>query len=268
MPTKVILVVFDGCRPDALAQAATPTIDQLWRAGAYTWSAQTTVPSWTLPTHMSMFRAVTPIKHGVVDNTFQISANNFPSIVDVAHEAQRQTAMFYSWGELRDLAAHGSLDVSWFRNCATNLRTVDHDIASYAAAHLVAETPDFALVYFCESDLVGHEHGWMSAPYVAAVEHMDHALGHIVQSLRRAQLLEQFTWLILADHGGHDHTHGTAAPEDVTIPWILSGKGIKRAHALQTPVRIIDTAATIAYLLGLTIPAVWDGKPVWEAFDE
>jgi predicted AlkP superfamily pyrophosphatase or phosphodiesterase len=268
MPTKVILVVFDGCRPDALAQADTPAVDALWRAGAYTWSAQTVVPSWTLPTHMSMFRSVPPQKHGVQDNTFQVSAKAFPSIFDVAHEAKLKTAMFYSWEELRDLSAHGSLDASGFRNCATNRDTVDHAIAVQAAAHLIAERPDLTFVYLCESDLVGHEHGWMSTPYLAAIERMDHALDHVVQSLQQAHLLEQFTWLMLADHGGHDHTHGSAAPEDVTIPWLLSGKGIKCDHALQSPVQIVDTAATIAHLLGLTTPTAWEGQPVWDAFDE
>lgn len=82
--TKVILVVFDGCRPDALAQAHTPALETLWRAGAYSWSAQTVVPSWTLPTHMSMFRGVPPEKHGVQDNTFQAAPRAFPSIFDVA----------------------------------------------------------------------------------------------------------------------------------------------------------------------------------------
>ncbi len=217
---------------------------------------------------MSMFRSVPPQKHGVQDNTFQISANAFPSIFDVAHEAKLKTAMFYSWEELRDLSAHGSLDASSYRNCDANRDTVDHEIAGQAAAHLVVEQPDLTLVYLCESDLVGHDHGWMSPHYLAAIERMDRALGHVVQALQQALLLEHFTWLVLADHGGHDHTHGTADPEDVTIPWILSGRHIKRGHALQMPVQIVDTAATIAHLLGLTAPVVWDGQPVWDAFDE
>ncbi|MCD4684874.1 MAG: alkaline phosphatase family protein [Anaerolineae bacterium] len=267
MQTKVILIVFDGCRPDALAQAHTPTVDVLRRAGAYTWSAQTVVPSWTLPTHMSMFRGVSPEKHGVQDNKFRVSANAFPSIFDVAHQAQLKTAMFYSWEELRDLSAHGSLDASYYRNCAIDSSTVDRAIAEQAATHLAAEQPDLTLVYLCESDLVGHEHGWMSPHYLTAIERMDRALGCVVDTLEQAHLLAHFTCLVLADHGGHDHTHGSAAFEDTTIPWLLSGKHVKRSHEIQTPVRIIDTAATIAHLLGLTVPAVWDGQPVWDAFD-
>lgn len=267
MSTKVILVVFDGCRPDALEQAHTPTVDALWKAGAYTWSAQTVVPSWTLPTHMSMFRGVSPQTHGVQANTYQHSAAAFPSIMDVARHAQLQTAMFYSWEELRDLSAHGSLTMSYYRDCYTT-PNADWMIAEQAAGHLAAEQPDLSLVYFCESDLTGHEHGWMSAAYIAAIEHMDHALNHVVTTLQRAGLYDRFTWLVLADHGGHDHSHGSDHVEDITIPWILSGQGVKHDHAIQTPVRIVDTAATIAHLLGLALPNNWEGHPVWDALSE
>lgn len=267
MKTKVILVVFDGCRPDGLAQAHTPHVDCLWQNGAYSWSAQSVAPSWSLPTHMSMFRGVEPGRHGVLDNTFQPGAAAFPSMMDVAHAAGLSTAAFYSWEELRDLSAHGSLDVSYCRS-AYVAADADQLVAEQAAAHLVAEQPDLAFVYLCKTDLTGHDHGWMSAPYLAAVEYMDRALGHVLDALDTAGLRDQYALLLLADHGGHDHNHGTALPEDLTIPWILSGPRIKRGHAIQQPVRIMDTAATITHLLGLTLPDSWEGRPVMEALDE
>lgn len=267
MRSKVILVVFDGCRPDALAKANTPAVDALWQAGAYTWTAQTVVPSWTLPTHMSMFRGVSPQRHGVQENKFNPAAAAFPSIMDLARHNQLQTAMFYSWEELRDLSSHGSLTMSYYRDCYTT-PGVDQMIAEHAAAHLVTDQPDLSLVYFCESDLTGHDHGWMSDEYIAAVENMDRALLHVVTSLQNVGVYEQYTWLMLADHGGHDHSHGSDHIEDTTIPWILSGAGIKSGHAIQTPVRIIDTAATIAHVLGLALPSNWEGQPIWDAFCE
>lgn len=264
MRAKVVLVVFDGCRPDALAQAHTPAADSLWQTGVYTWSAQSVAPSWTLPTHLSMFRGVSPQQHGVQDNTFLPSASAFPSMFDVAHQAGLHTAMFYSWEELRDLSGHGSLDLGYYRSAYTN-HHYDRAIVEQATPTLIAEQPDLSFVYLCESDLVGHDYGWMSPEYIAAVEHMDAALGDMLDALDRAGLRDRFTWVLLADHGGHDHTHGTDAPEDLTIPWIVSGPHIKRGHAIQAPVRIMDTAATIAALLDLDCPPVWEGQPVREA---
>src|SRR5690606_40627490 len=85
--SPVVLIVFDGCRPDGLAQARTPHADSLWQRGAYTWRAQSVTPSYTLPTHNTMFRSVAPAKHGVVENTFNPAASAYPSILDAAHAA-------------------------------------------------------------------------------------------------------------------------------------------------------------------------------------
>jgi predicted AlkP superfamily pyrophosphatase or phosphodiesterase len=265
MISKILLVIFDGCRPDALWQARVPHVEQLWRGGAYTWNAQSVAPSFTLPAHMSMFRGVTPERHGVTDNSFQLSAVAFPSFVDIAHQHRRQTAMFYSWEQLRDLSAHGSLTVSYCRDGAVT-PDADQIVAEEAAALLARERPDLLVVYLAESDLVGHAAGWMSAAYLQAIERMDGALGLLLATLDEANLRDEYTVLFLSDHGGHEHTHGTASPEDLTIPWIISGPPIKAGYPLTTPVRIHDTAATIAHLLGVPRPDVWEGQPVWEAF--
>jgi predicted AlkP superfamily pyrophosphatase or phosphodiesterase len=267
MTPKIILVVFDGCRPDGLAQAHTPYVDALWQSGAYSWTAQSVAPSVTLPTHLSMFRGISPRQHGVTENTFRPSAAAFPSVMDVAHRAGLRTAMFYSWDELRDLSAPGSLDLSYYHQ-AYGVDDTDHTVAEQAAIHIVAEQPDLSLVYFGESDLAGHESGWMSPPYLGAIEDMDRALGRLITALDQAGQRDRFTWLFLADHGGHDHHHGSDSPEDLTIPWILSGPGAKKGHPIQSPVNIMDTAATIAHLLELSRPPVWEGAPVWDALDE
>lgn len=265
MKTNVLVVVFDGCRPDGLAQAHTPNVDSLWQAGAYTWTAQSIAPSITLPTHMSMWRGVTPNKHGIDTNTFKASAATYPSAIEIAHQARLSTAMFYSWEELRDLSAPGHLDMSYYRAAQPNDGT-DSLIADAAAVYLATRQPHLAFVYFGDTDLVGHAQGWMSAPYLAAIEQLDRALGALLCTLEQASLRDRYTVLLLADHGGHDYQHGTALAEDLTIPWILNGPSVRRGHPLQQPVCITDTAATIAHLLDVPRPAAWDGQPVFEAF--
>jgi len=52
---------------------------------------------------------------------------------------------------------------------------------------------------------------------------------------------------------------------DMTIPWIASGPGIV-PDVLTTTVHTYDTAATVAFVLGLPIPPEWDGVLVYEAF--
>lgn len=265
LKSPVILIVFDGCRPDGLAQAHTPHADSLWQRGAYTWAARSVTPSYTLPTHNTMFRGVAPAKHGVVTNTFNPAASAYPSILDVTHAAGLLTAMFYSWGELRDLAAPGSLEISLLR-AARPGEDVDAILAEAAADTFVKERPDLTFLYMQQSDIAGHDAGWMSRPYLDAIEAMDRALGVVLERLEAARLRERTTFLLLADHGGNGRTHYGDAPEDTIIPWIISGPAIKRGHALRGAVKLADTASTLARVLGLTPPDSWDGQPVQEAF--
>lgn len=264
--SPVVVIVFDGCRPDGLAQAHTPHADTLWQRGAYTWTARSVTPSYTLPTHNTMFRGVAPDRHGVVENTFNPAASAFPSILDVAHAAGLFTAMFYSWEELRDLAAPGSLEFSLLR-AARPGEDVDALLAESAAETFVRQRPDLTFLYMQQSDIAGHDAGWMSRPYLDAIEAMDRALGSFLAQLEAARLRERTTFLLLADHGGNGRTHYGDAPEDTIIPWIISGPMIKRGYALREPVHLADTAATVARILGVTPPA-WDGRPVLEAIHD
>jgi predicted AlkP superfamily pyrophosphatase or phosphodiesterase len=266
MPTKILLIILDGCRPDALQQANIPRLDSLWQTGAYTWNARTVMPSVTLPCHNTMFRSVSPQKHGVgADNVFRQSAAAFPSITDVAKLGNKRTGMFYSWEQLRDLSAPGSLDISYCVN-ATYGDDNDTPVARVAAAYLAERQPDFCVLYLGDIDITGHLHGWMSPEYIAAIETNDGAVGIVLDALEAAGIRNQYTILVQADHGGHDTDHGTDMPEDMTIPWIINGVGVKPGHIIESPVNMADTPATIAHLLELERPAVWEGQPVYEAF--
>ncbi|MCZ7543580.1 MAG: alkaline phosphatase [Anaerolineae bacterium] len=136
-----------------------------------------------------------------------------------------------------------------------------------AAAYLAAEQPDLCVIYMGNIDEIGHRDGWMSAPYREAIAQGDRAIGRVLAALDGAGLRARYALLVQADHGGHERDHSAGAPEDLTIPWVLSGPGVKRNHRIQTPVMIYDTAATIAHLLDLPRPAVWDGQPVYDALD-
>jgi arylsulfatase A-like enzyme len=73
--------------------------------------------------------------------------------------------------------------------------------------------------------------------------------------------------LLHSDHGGHDWTHGTDQPEDMTIPWILSGPRVRSGSTLDAPVSLLDSAPTVAHLLGLPAPLEWEGRVVEEALE-
>ena len=123
------------------------------------------------------------------------------------------------------------------------------------------------LIHFADPDLAGHEKGWMSRPYLQALESVDLAIGTIVKGFHELGLYKRTAFIITSDHGGHDKTHGTTSQEDMTIPWIAAGPGIKNGCEIKNAVSIMDTAATVMRVLGVTEYYVeWSSRPIEEIF--
>ncbi len=256
----VLLISVDGLRPEAIAQAETPHMDRLWQDGAYSWRAQTILPSSTLPSHAAMLTGLPPEVTGVVYNTWSPGEPyiTFTTALGLAHEAGLSTAAFFGKGKLESLfppGSRGHLVVTYG----------DVHIAEQAAAYIAEQRPALVFVHLPEVDGAGHTYGWMSQEQLQAVEEADTAVGLLLAALEEAGIAQSTAVLLTADHGGHGFGHGSDLAEDTTIPWILYGPGIAAGEELQGEIYTYDTAATVAELLGLPIPADWWGRPITAA---
>jgi predicted AlkP superfamily pyrophosphatase or phosphodiesterase len=259
--TRVAFFMLDGVRPDALAAARCPNVAGLIARGASTLTATGVMPCITLPNHATIFHSVPPARHGITSNEWQPMARPVPGLFEAARAGGLRTAMLYNWEPLRDLARPGSLDAAFFRSSQHD--SDGDDLTAAAAVELLRrDRPDFIFVYFGTVDAVGHDHGWMSAEYLAQLERVDAALGGVL-----AALGDDFAVVVQADHGGHDRDHGLPIPEDLTVPWMAAGPGLCRGHRIQAPVTHLDTAPTIAHLLELAAPREWEGRAVAEIFE-
>jgi predicted AlkP superfamily pyrophosphatase or phosphodiesterase len=261
---QVVLLSVDGLRPDALPLAATPEIDALLARGAHTLAAQAVMPSITLPCHVSMLYGVPAERHGVVSNVWQPAEPPIPSLIDLAHGAGLSTAAFYTWEELRDLGRPGALDVAYYRREDPEAESM-LDVARAAAACIAERRPALTFVYLEAPDTLGHREGWMSERYLWSVNKVDRAIGLLTGALRSAGRLDETLFLLTADHGGHGRGHGSDRPEDMTVPWIVAGPGVGRGRRITSSLSIVDTAPTLAHLMGLAIPAEWEGRVAEEA---
>ena len=255
-PVRVVIVSVDGLRPDALQQVNPPNLRALLAKGAYTWQAQTITPSNTLPSHVSELTGYPPARHGITWDDY-LPANGaikVPTIFIAARKAGRRTALVSGKEKFNTLRDTAEMDVF-----VGGTRS-DADVADQAVAQLYAGV-DLLFVHLPDVDLSGHATSWMSATYLDKVAKADEALGRIMNALP-----ENTTLILTADHGGHASIHGTADRLDMTIPWIIAGPRIRQGYAITAPVSTLDTTATAAFLLGLTLPADITGKPVMDAF--
>ena len=264
--SKVILVVIDGCRSDALAAAATPAIDGLIASGASTMTARTVAPPITLPAHFSLFTSLDPTDHHVTTNTDRpCRAPGACSIIETVKDQGRKTAAAYSWELLRNLAPPRALDASFYLDTDKTGYT-DLDITDNAIRMLTRQQPDFFFLYLEGVDHAGHAHGWMSPPYLAAVEQADCAVSRLRQALAAAGLARDYAIVLQSDHGGQDRQHQEMIDAVMTIPWIAHGAALRRGHQIASAVSILDTAPTITRLMGLPPHGSWRGRAPEEIF--
>ena len=264
----VVLVSVDGLRPDAIEAFGATTLQRLVREGSYTLAASTITPSKTLPSHTSMLTGQPPDRHHVVWNnvaTARFDVVETPTVFSVARSRGYSTAAFFSKSKFHPLQRPGTLDYSqapggWFGRWSSNRTVTDIE------AHLQTSHPNVLFVHFSDPDGAGHDFGWMSAAYGRAVKSTDAAVARLLAAAERAYGAQNFSVIVTADHGGHGRNHGSADPEDVTIPWIAWGRGVEPGQLLGFSVRTMDTAATLLWLLGIPEPADWDGTPVVAAF--
>ena len=250
---KTLLILVDGMRSDALAncQAAQKVLAN----AVYTLDAQTVMPSVTLPCHMSLFFSSSPEDHGTVSNTYTPPKRPILSLFDVLAIEHKGVASFYSWGQLRDLCHPASLDYSLLIKGSTHAWDKANDRLTDAAIGYINENdPYLTFLYLGSPDEAGHAHGWMSDKYMQAMDNSWENIVRIMEAIPR-----DYAVIITADHGGHDYTHGTDAPEDMTIPLVFAGAEREKIGDLNGAT-IMDIAPTIAALAGTAASPDWEGK--------
>lgn len=127
------------------------------------------------------------------------------------------------------------------------------------ALSFLPENPRLALYYQGQVDMTGHRIGWGTPEFTNACRNVDANIGRIVDAYKAAGLWEDTAVVFVADHGGHDKTHGDATIECFDVPFLVSGPAA-RGLRLREPIMLIDTAPTVLSLLGFDIPETMRGR--------
>jgi len=109
--------------------------------------------------------------------------------------------------------------------------------------------------------------------YGASVTHLDHAVGEILEALRRAGLDEQTLVIFSSDNGATRAEHnrpfrgvkGQATEGSIRVPTIVRWTGRIAPGELRAPVAVIDWLPSIAALTGAEPPEpeLLDGRDIW-----
>ena len=256
MKNKVILISIDGMRPDGLRACGNPYLTELERLCAYTYSARSMFPSVTFPCHFSMTHSVTPERHGILTNTYVPEVRPVCGLFEKIRACGGVCAMFYGWEPLRDIARPGSLKFATYIN-AYMKESSDTALTDEAIKVIGEHKPDFAFLYMVETDEKGgHDNGWMSDEYLRRINIAISNARRVIETFG-----DEYSVIIMADHGGHDRCHGTNMPEDMTIPLFFFGKDFTPGE-ISEELSLLDIAPTIVKIMGLEPDREWEGRAV------
>lgn len=265
----VILMGFDGLGAYGFSEAEAPNIKQLMQDGAWSLQARAVLPSSSAVNWASMLMGAGPTLHGYTEWDSQVPEipsvdknryGIFPTIFGVIKN-QRPNAklgVIYSWGGIGYLFGKNTVDLDVHTNN-------DSLSAARAIEFITKEKPLFTFVHFDEPDGTGHKIGHRTPEYNAMVHKVDTYVGEIRDAIKEAGMEKETLIILTSDHGGTGKGHGGKSLDEVEIPWIIAGPGVKKNHQITDVIITYDTAATIAYALGLEMPQSWRGKPVLDA---
>lgn len=266
---RVIIVVLDGLRPDAIARFELPTLSRLLDVSAATLDAQTVTPSVTAAAMTSLFTGVRPAVHGVESDRFHIPSPKRRLMPLTRAVADAGLPVSVHLAEIpfvfrglakRFAAAAGVREASFAGEGALGIVTA-------ARETLARQRHGLVILHWPDADRAGHQYGWMSAPYAAAALELDQALGQLVAQCEIGRDPGTLL-LVLADHGGGgavSNDHDSMHPLDQTIPILAMGAGVLPG-VLDEGTTLLDVPATAIWALGQPQPAGWSGRPLLEAF--
>ena len=270
MPTairRVIIVVLDGLRPDAIDAFELSNIRAMALSGASTMSARTVSPSCTWPAMTSLVSGIPPETHGILRDSLHVPRPKTPlePLPTLLSRAGYPSAVF-----LRALPA---LYRGTARLIAKGLGFAEarfagataEEVTMAASRNLRSQERGLIVMHWADADQAGESHGWMTQEYGDACRRLDSAFGLLTKVTSCSS--DPHTLVIaLADHGGGGVTvndHCEEHPLNWTIPLILGG-GSVRPTTLEEA-HLLDVPATAAWALGVTRPGAYAGRVLVEA---
>jgi hypothetical protein len=272
-PNHVIVIGVDAMSPDGIRNAETPNLDQLMQNGSYTLNARGVLPTSSSTNWASMVSGAGPEQHGITSNGWERDDRNippiitgtediFPTIFGITRQQRPDIEMgaIYAWTGFGRLIERTALSYDITED-------TDDLTTEKAITYIKSKTPGFLFIHLDHVDHVGHNQGHKTQEFYDGVSEADTQIGQIIQATKDAGMFEETIFIVSADHGGIGYGHGGESLDEIEIPFIIFGEGIKKGYLIKNKVYTYDTAATAAKLLNVKQPQAWIGNPVFSAFE-
>ena len=271
VPTEHVVVIgIDGLTIEGLMQANTPVMDDLTANGAFKYDARTVLPTLSAPNWGAMIHGAGPEANGIISNDHKkwmqpvdrSRMGKFPSIFNIIREQlpEAEQGAIFHWSGFGQLFQEETVN-------RFDTYNSPEETTRQVCEYIISKKPTFLFVQLDHVDGAGHRYRYNRTDYLKAVENADSLTGLIMESIRQAGIADNTLVMIVSDHGGIRRVHGGESEDEINVPVIFYGNGVKKNYKIQQTVYMYDVAANVAFALNLKPPHSWTGRPTLAAFE-
>jgi hypothetical protein len=259
---KVIVIVIDGMRKERFEEANTPFLDYLRKNGTDYTRMETVYPARTVVCFSSMFSGTYPFEHGIKSNMVWKQGIKVESVFDTLRKVGKKGSLL----AVAHLVDSFGKDVETFTAVMHN-NVVDRKIIDRAKNIMEEQDPDLQIVQLISTDQTGHSRGVLYNEYIQKIEEADALVKEYFEWLKEKGKLENYTFIVCADHGQADGIggHGHLDEGERFVPFFMYGPSIETGKSVEEKHSLVSLASTISYLLGAPYPSHSRGPVLIEA---
>jgi len=266
----VIIIGLDGWGGYSMREnAKMPHVREFMKEGSYTLYNRTVRPSSSGPNWAAQLNGTPSEASGIISNApdasfkpLVVTEHNFqPTIFHVMRQERPDAEMgvICEWKEVLNYV--DTLCLSYKKPIDKAYENIE-DIVKESVKYLKEKNPVICFIHINSPDQFGHAFGRGTPEYYATLEHVDGQIAQIVDAVKEAGYYDDSVFILSSDHGHNGKVHGGDSNDEIEVPLVIWGKGIKKDHEIQEPVIMYDVAATIAKVFNLKTPASWRGVPI------
>ena len=237
--TRVVVISVDGLNPEAIAQLGedgAPTFHRLVAEGVSTLNARSEVElTLTLPNHTSMVTGRRIVaKHGGHGVTWNDDRRRPRTVRGAAGHRVRSVFSSLASAGLGSAVFAAKEKFSLFERSwpqgidRTVIRDDNSALVRAVQRDLVNAWRPLTFVHISLPDVAGHDHGFMSPTYVAAVHASDALVGSVLATISEtADSLDHTLVVVTSDHGGLGPDHYDPRNyAHIRVPFLVWGPGV------------------------------------------
>ena len=253
----VIIIGVDGAGA-YFRDTDTPRCDEIFKGGATTYKSMMALPTMSAQGWGSILHGVLPEFHGLTNEIIEKTAypvgSPYPSVFRAVREAMPNAplASFVEWNPINIGIVENNLNVE------KGTGNDDAEVTSRILNYLTTNTPTLMFVQFSAPDDTGESYGFGTSIYLASISTADALIGRIYDQLKLKGILDETLFIVTADHGGKNKSHGGDSDEEKYVFLGVAGKTVEDGTIVDAEGR--DVAAIAAYALGVEPPKTWSGR--------